>query len=266
MLKIVFISGCILLTTISRGQEKDAVELTLDDCIQEALQNNIAIKTAKNNELIARSNQFQSLMNFLPSVTANINYDFFFGTTFDVNAARQVSATTNSSSPNISANWVLFNGLSNLNTRRQRNYEYKSASESVRDVQLTTEANILEFYLNVILGQENIKVAEERVTLLEAQLDREEKRESVGVGNMESVYNFRSQLATERLNLQNLRNDLQRNQLTLFQAMQLELAQINYQVAPIEISEDELLLEADPFDQVLQECLDINPGLNSAKA
>lgn len=240
--------------------------LTLDECITTALQNNIDIKRARNNELIAKSNNIQSLMEMLPSITAGVNYDYFIGTTFDVNAARQVSATTNSSNPNISGNWNLFNGLSNYHTRKQREKEYSQAQSTVQGTILSTRANILGAYLNVVLSSENIKIAEERVGLLSSQLEREEKRESVGVGNLESVYNFRSQLATERLNLTNLQNAYERNKLLLLQAMQLDPTAANYEVEVFDVSASDLTQEADPFTDVLGESLDYSPAIRAAQA
>lgn len=265
MKTLLYLITC-LVTFNAFAQNKDVKVLTLDECISTALQNNIQIKRAKNNELIARSNDFQSLMEMLPNINANINYDYFFGTTFDQSAARQVSATTSTSNPNLTANWVLFNGLSRNNTKKQRAQEYLAAEGTTANTRLTTEANILASYLNVVLSQENIEVAKQRVDLLSSQLDREVKRESVGVSNLELVYNFRSQLANERLNLTNLENDFERNRLTLLQAMQLDPTAADYEVETYQVSEEDLLQETTPFLQVLNESLGYNPALRSAEA
>ena len=238
--------------------------LTLDECISTALQNNIDLKRARNNELLAKSNNLQSLMEMLPTISAGVNYDFFVGTTFDQNAARQVTATTNSSNPNLNVGWAIFNGFSNYHTRKQRENEYQGAQSNVDGTILTTRANILGSFLNVVLSKENIKIAQERVDLLSSQLEREEKRESVGVGNMESVYNFRSQLATERLNLNNLQNQYESNKLQLLQAMQLDPTAARYEVETFDISSEDLTEEADPFAEVLDQSLSYSPSIRSA--
>ncbi|MEM9325710.1 MAG: TolC family protein [Bacteroidota bacterium] len=264
MRKSALIVVLISISSVSLAQRQERV-LTLDECITIALNNNLDIKQARNNELIAKSNNLQSLMELLPSLNASANYDYFFGTTFDQNAARQVTATTNSSNPNVSANWTLFNGLSTINTRRQRSFEYESAQNLFDDTKLTTEANILLFYLNAVTSQENIKVAEQRVELLTAQLDREEKRESVGVGNLESVYNFRSQLANEQLTLVNSQNQYRRDLLALLQAMQLDPTASQYSVESFSADSTSLLKEEDPFSNVLNQALSYSPALRSAE-
>ena len=267
MKRLLLISSAVLLGLLCQAQEnQETVALTLDQCITTALENSIDIKRSKNNELIARSNNFQSLMQFLPSVSADINWDISVGNQFDQNTLQVVNVTTQRSNPNVSANWVVFQGLSNLNRKKQRQNEYLAAQESTQDSELTAEANILASYLNVILSEENIRISQQRVDLLTAQLDRAEKRESVGVGNMEDVFNFRSQLANEQLNLANLENTYERNKLALLQGMQLDPTAANYQVEPYAITETDLLEEPAPFATILNDALNNNPAMRAADA
>ncbi len=254
------------LTTLIASAQDDQTKnvLTLDNCIDMALERNISLKQARNNEIIAESNRFQSVMNFFPSVTAGINYDFFFGNFFDTNAARQVSATTNSSNPNISTNVILFNGLSNHYGLQQSKQQQNAALQNTRSAAQDVESTILTMYLNVILDKENIKIAEERVTLLQSQLEREQKRESVGVGNLETVYNFQGQLANQRLTLNNFNNQLKSDMLALFQAMQMDPNESDVQ--PYDVEEGELLLNVDPFEVILEESLNSSPALKAANA
>ncbi len=264
MRKLFFLFLIVGYTTLA--QDTSRVVLTLDECIQTALNNNLSIQRAQNNRLIAKSNQLQSIMGHLPSINAQVNYDFFFGTTFDVNAARQVTATTRSSQPRISANYNLFNGFATHSTRQQRTSELVAAEENVEATKIQTEANIMEAYLAVLLGEENIRISQERVDFLQAQLDRAVSRESVGVGNMEEVFNFRSQLATEKLNRQTLENQYQSDKLRLLQAMRLDVTEFEYAIEAIEESDEELLNEVDPFSTVLTDIMGINPSLRGALA
>lgn len=262
-----FIFGTILMMYfLSSAQEVQKVqELSLDECINVALERNIGLKRAKNNELIAKANRFQAIMNFFPSVSAGINYDYFLGNFFDQNAARQVSSTTNSSNPNLSANATLFNGFSNQYLLKQRINEERSAKANVDNAVLNVRANVLSSYLDVVLSQENLKIAEERVELLENQLDREEKRVSVGVGNLDAVYNLRSQLSNEKQNLIDARNLVESTKLTLIQSMQLD-PKNRYEVRPEFIAEEDLLADLEPFDLILGEALELNPLIEGAEA
>lgn len=252
-----------MLLIIETGKAQEVI--TLDRAIEIALENNIQLKRAKNNALIAKANKFQALMNYLPSVAAAVNYDFFFGTFFDTNAAKQISATTNSSNPRIDVNAVLFNGFSNTYNLKSRNAAEDAAGHDIETQNIIVKSTVLSTYLNVLLDRENIKISEDRIELLNRQLDREIKRESVGVGNMEQVYNFRSQLANENLNRTNLENQYQRDRLALLQTLQLDPSN-EYEIETYAVSEDEILLEAEPFDQVLVASLDFAPDLKRAEA
>ncbi len=239
--------------------------LTLDDCVNFALENNIALKRAKNGELTAKANHFQAIMNFFPSLNASTNYDFFFGNFFDQNAARQVSETTNSSNPRLNSGVVIWNGFANQYTLKQRVQERKAAEENVKNTQLTVETNILFFYLSVATSKETVKVSQDRVNNLQEQLDREVKRIEVGVGDPQTAYQLRGQLSNEKLNLTNAQNQLRSNLLLLVQEMQLD-TEAAYDISTVEVSDEDLLLDIDPFDEVLSESLDINPQLKGSEA
>jgi outer membrane protein len=229
------------------------------------MENNIALQQVKNNALIADSNHFQALMNFLPSLNARTNYSYNFGTFFDTNAAKQVSATTNSSSPGLSSNLLLFSGFSNQYERKARWHQSESAANGIEEQKVIVRSTILGSYLNVVLDKENIIISKDRIELLEAQLDREQKRESVGVGNLDLVYSFKSQVATEKLNLVNMDNRLKSDQLVLLQALGVDLSD-EYEIAPYNFKEEEVLLEAETFEGVLKTSLEYAPGVKRAQA
>lgn len=259
------ISGVLFLSLLSLSAQNEPKVLTLEECLDYAIQNNISLKRAKNGELIADANKFQSLMNFLPSLSAAVNYDYYFGTFFDTNAARQVTETTNSSNPNLSSRLILFNGFANQYSLKQSVQEQKSARAGVKNAELGVKVNTLTAYLTTVLGKENLRISGERLELLKNQLDREEKRVSVGVGNLDAVYNLKSQLSNEKLNYINLKNAVESSLLTLIQAMQLD-PKDNYDIAKVNVDEVELLLGGDSFDQILSESFNASPNLEQAGA
>lgn len=239
--------------------------LTLEGCLDIAMENNIDLKRAHNNALIAKSNQLQAMMGFLPSLEARTNYDFFFGTFFDTNAARQVSSTTRSSNPNVRTNLTLFNGMANHHRVKARWHDNQAAENSIEEQKLNVRATILGAYLNVVLDKENIKISEKRMALLEAQLDREIKRESVGVGNLEQVYNFKSQLANEKLNQVNLTNRLKSDRLLLLQALGIKDTN-GYEVEAYDFQEMELTQPVGTYEDILETSLAYSPSIKRAKS
>lgn len=234
--------------------------LTLEDCIQIALENNIEVKRAQNNAIAAKANKIQALANYLPDLNANFGYDFYQGNTFDQTAARLVTTTTSQFAPNLRSSVVLFNAFANTYNYKRRANEYDAAEQAIEASKVQVRASVLGAYLNVLLDRENIRISEQRIELLQAQLEREEKRVSVGVSNPESVYNFRSQLANERLVRVQAQNTFERDKLSLIQMLQLDATE-EYEIAEMETNDEEILLEVAPYEDVLAASLSYSPAL-----
>ncbi len=240
-------------------------ELSLDDCIKIALKNNYQIKRAENSALIAKSNRVQALLEYLPNLNAAINYRIDIGPTFDNNTGTFVNRTTRRSNPGIASTFIIFNGLRNTYQYKRTQNQEESSQFALESAKIDTESGVLAAYLNVVLDRERIKIANERVKLLSEQLNREVKRESVGVGNLESVYNFKSQLANENLNLVNLTNTLKADKLRLIQLLSLKEDR-DYEIKQYELEENEFLVKVDPFESVLNSALGYSPQLKSARS
>lgn len=252
-----------IIFTVDHTQAQEVKRLTMEECIDIALSNNISLQRTRNNALIAESNRKQALLNFLPNLQARINYDFYTGTFFDTNIGRQVTSASSSSGPNINTNIVIFNGLSNHHNRKQRENEFRASKLDVEDGKQAVTTEVIGLYLNVAAGGENIKISENRIDLLTQQLEREEKREKAGVGKIEEIYNLRSQVANERLNLVTLQNTYERSKLLLLQALQLENVR-DIEIAKPEIDESDLNENVESYETVIQQATDYSPALKSA--
>lgn len=239
--------------------------LTLDDCLTIALDNNIQLKRAKNNAAAAKSNDFQAIMNFLPSVNAFANYQFSSGSNFDNNSGNFVTGNLQNSGPGVQANWTIFNGFNNIHYKKTTAKNLESSANQIRAQEQQVQSTVLGFYLAVVLDKENINISNARIQLLEAQLTRAEKRQSVGVDNLEQVYNLRSQLASEKLNLVNIQNLHRSDMLSLLQSLQLNTLQ-GYDLAPYDFESEQDLTQKDNFSAVLDKSLSYSPNIKSAEA
>lgn len=251
----------ILFSSVTLAQDV----LTLDKCIEIALENNLQVKTAENNVLIAKSNKTRALMLFLPDLNAAANYRLNFGLGFDETSGRFVDRITRSSSPGIFSSWTVFNGFQNTYRLKRRNYEKMSAENALSNAKLDAKNNVLVAYLNVTLDRERIRISEDRIKLLSGQLEREKQRESVGVGDMEQVNNFESQVATEKLNLVTLTNTLKADKLQLLQILTMD-KMVDFDIEPETFNDADLLEQPVPFDQVLSASMTFSPGLKGANA
>ncbi|MEP0986730.1 TolC family protein [Ekhidna sp.] len=258
-----FIFGLILLIGGFAVAQDSVRVLTLQECLNMASSRNLTIKQNQNNLIGAQSNKRQAYYNFLPNLNASGGYTYFDGNNIDF-SGQVVSNTSRSSRPSISSNLVLFNAFANHHLLNRRKHEYESSRYQLEDSKIAIKATVIRNYLSVLVDTENVRISDQRLEFLEEQLDREKKRVSVGVGNLETVYNFQSQVANEKLNNVNLNNQYQSDLLALLQSIQLE----NYsgvRIAPLDLESLEILIEYDPFDQVLEEIMQYSFLLKSAE-
>ena len=241
------------LACYAQEQDADIKTMTLEECIQIALNKNLGVKTAENNLLAARSNKTQAKFNFLPNLNASVGFSTRDGSAIN-NAGAVVSNTSDQSQPRISSNFTLFNALANHHLLNRRRHEYEASRYQLEDAKIAIEATVTRSYLSVLVDQENVRISDQRLSLLEDQLDRERKRESVGVGNLETVYNFQSQVATERLNNVNLKNLYQSDLLALLQSLQLNDG-TDVRIVPLDLENIDILLEYEEYPIVLDEIL-----------
>ncbi|MEM0938670.1 MAG: TolC family protein [Bacteroidota bacterium] len=255
-----FIFGFILLSTVvSWAQE--VRELTLDECINMALSRNLTIKQNQNNLIGAESNKRQAYYNFLPNLNAQFNHSYTDGS--DIVAGSVVSFRSWNARPWLRSSFTFFNAFANHHLLSRRKHEFEATRFQLEDAKLTVTATVIRNYLNVLVDTENVQISDQRLGFLEEQLDREKKRVSVGVGNLETVYNFQSQVANERLNNVNQKNQYQSDLLNLLQSIQIENYN-NVRLQSLELENLEILMDYDDYDEVLNDVLNYSFRLKSA--
>ena len=222
--------------------------LTLDECLSIAMSNNIALRQVRNNTRIAKANDFQSIMNYLPSVSGFGNYNWNNGTSFDNSSGQFFTGSRESSFMTVNAELVLFNGFRTHYNKKANSIALDASLNSIKAQEQVIQSSVLGSYLSVVLDKEAVKISKARIELLKGQLEREKKREEVGVGNLEQVYNFQSQLANENLNLITRENQYQRDLLGLVQSLGMTVSK-PYKVAPY-IFEDEKKSFRFPYSKV----------------
>lgn len=248
-----FIFGTLLSIGVATVAQDSVRVLTLQQCIEMASSRNLTIKQNQNNLYGAQSNRRQAYYNFLPNLNASGGYTYFDGNNIDF-SGQVVSNTSRSSRPAISSNVVLFSAFANHHLLNRRKHEYESSVYQLEDSKIAIKATVIRNYLSVLVDTENVRISDQRLDFLEEQFDREKKRVSVGVGSPETVYNFQSQVANEKLNNVNLKNQYQSDLLALLQSIQSE-DYAGVRIAPLDLESLEILVEYDPYKQVLDEIL-----------
>lgn len=254
---------CLALVTLSSLTFAQRT-LTLEECIDIALDNNISIKTARNNAISARAGYTQSKFNFLPNLSAFAGHNWSEGLQFDQTVGNLVNTTALSGSGSLSAGITIFNGFRNILTMGQRKLQYEASLQTIKSNIQVTEAQVIGSFLDIISTKEQLKIAVQTLELLNDQLARQESIERAGTGSMEQVYNFRSQIAQQKLAKVNLENQLATSELTLLQLLLLDTSQ-EYEFEGVTSSDAELEQEIEEFTAIYARAESFSPGLRSAE-
>ncbi len=238
--------------------------LSLEQCIEIALENNINIKTARNNAISAKAGFTQSKFNFLPSLNANASHSWNEGLQFDQTVGDLVNTTTLGGSGSLSAGITIFDGFRNLLTVDQRKLQYEASLQTIESNIQVTEAAVIGAFLDIISTKEQLKIANQTLELLNDQLERQESIERAGTGSMEQVYNFRSQIAQQKLAIVGQQNQLATSELTLVQLLLLDASE-EYEFEGISIADASIEQELEGFPSIYDKALDYSPALKSAE-
>lgn len=238
--------------------------LTLEECIDIALDNNISIKTARNNAISARAGYKQSKFNFLPNLNAGASHSWSEGLQFDQTVGDLVNTTTLGGSGSLSAGVTLFDGFRNVLTMDQRKLQYEASLQTIESNIQITESAVIGSFLNIISTKEQLKIASQTLELLNGQLSRQESIERAGTGSMEQVYNFRSQIAQQKLAMVNLQNQLATSELSLIQLLLLDAGE-QYEFSGVSTADAALEQEMEEFGDIYSRAEAFSPSLKSAE-
>ena len=213
----------LLLTACGYAPAQNAVQLTLQQCVDLALERNLQIRQLGNTAEIARVRNDQILYRYLPTFNGALNYTRNFGTTFNAFTFQRSNQSTDFSNPRLTLNWTLFSGLANTYALQQTLCNLAAAEYNTDAMRNTVLTNVLGTYMQIVFDMGNLQIQRNKMQVLEAELDRQQKRVEAGVAVETQVLNLRSQLATEQLALVNNQNQLERDKLQLLQLLQMDI-------------------------------------------
>ncbi len=198
-------------------------QLTLQQCVDQALENNLTIRRQK--LALEQSSIDKTQADWAwwsPNVNAGVNFNRTFGTVFDNVLFSRVERPTNTSSPFLQLDWQLFGGLGRYYTRKQVQNTLLANTKGLERTKNTVVSNVVLAYMQVVLDLTNINISRTRIDLLKGQLDRVQRLFQAGAGVQFDVLNVQSQIAIEEINLTNAYNLYRRDKVTLLQLVMVE--------------------------------------------
>ena len=196
---------------------------SLEDCIFYAYENNINIKQQALNSEYSDNILNQSKIQLAPNLNAGANHSYSFGRALDETTYRYTdNQTTISDNLNISSSVTLFNGLQQLNTIQQNEFNLLSSLQDLEKLKNDISLFLASGYLQILFNIELLQVAKDQHDLTLQQVQRTDKLVSAGSLARGSLLEIQAQAAGEELNVIEAQNLLDISYLNLTQMLDLD--------------------------------------------
>ncbi|NOR88451.1 MAG: hypothetical protein GQ527_12660 [Bacteroidales bacterium] len=205
VITVVFLGSIVLTTLSAKAQET----WSLVQCIDYAVQNNIALNVADNNTGKQQINLRESKARILPTLNMGSGVNMSFGRNIDGNTNEITYDQTLSNNYWISSSIDLFQGLVKYNAIGFNKYLLSATKEEAFYVKNKLVFDVLTAYYIVLYSKGLRNVAQSQVTLSEMQFERMQKLVDIGRESPITVQELKSQWASDKLSLtqsQNLYN------------------------------------------------------------
>jgi len=208
------------LTSTATAQQMQ--QITLEQAIDLALQNNINLLQAENNMMIQDANIRSAQADFLPNLNAGFNGQRRTGRQFVQETLQFDDFTTNTIGGNLSSNIIVFDGFRNIQNLRSAQSARLSAAEMLERQRENVIFNTAVAYLNVILGEELLVIARENLESSRKQLEQTQAQVEVGMRPMVDQYNQEALVARNEFEIVQQENSLNMARLNLIRIMAID--------------------------------------------
>ena len=243
-----------------------AETLTLDDCIELALQNRASIVAARGNERLAKWNQTWALGQFLPSMGGSYAYNKGKETSIEPPNITLADDTLTTQDIGPNKNWNFSADMAFVNVPNWFNYfgarqsKIKAHLDVINSEQDLIYSVKLSYYA-YLASVENVDVQERAVERSEEQLKLNESRFELGSASRSDVLKQKVQVGNDELAFLQAQNSVVTSKASLAYTIGIDPNRED-----IEFSTDYSAREYDgTLDQAMQFGLEREPGLLSAE-
>lgn len=193
-------------------------ELTLKDAISIALQRNTDLQRSANSIKSYKTNVLSAYGNFLPSLSANGNYNWsksiikegtvqnFGGGVINVGA---ITTTNETYTAGVNSSLTLFDGLSSFANLSKSKNDLEAARLNLERMKQDVVFQTISLYYDVINSGQLLKVKGDDLTWNQKNLETINERNKLGAVTMADVYKQQVQVGNAELALVQAKNDFE---------------------------------------------------------
>ncbi len=224
MKKIMLATAAILLFFI-KGSGQDSTgqsqALTLKQCIETAVTNNIDVKRSE----YAMQNDRVSLQlakgQLLPVLNSAVTHGSNQGRNINPYTNTYINQSVSFANYGLDGSANLFSGLSVQNAIKQYALNYEAGKMNLQQQRDNTTISVILAYLAVLSNQDQLTLANQLADVTRRQAERLAILNKEGATAPSTFYDMKGQLATDELNIVSTKNTLETAKLTLAQLMNI---------------------------------------------
>lgn len=200
-MKNIFVAACLMVASVASAET-----WSLDSCVSYAISHNINVQSRLLQEENGRLGVTEAKDRFLPNINGYGSQSFSFGRGL---TAENTYANRNTSSFSVGANLSLpiFQGLAGVRRLDYAKASLKALLEQTEAAKDDVTLNVITQYLQALYAGELLQVARERLKISTSELQRRQTLLEAGKIPELDIYEARSQVSQDELNLVNCTND-----------------------------------------------------------
>lgn len=207
-----------------RAQDNGSATLTFREAVSIALKNNVTLNQQKNNLYSRQVQKNQSVAALLPAIQIQGYASHTDGNQPNPNGGELLDLSVDNVGANIEAGLTVFNGLNRINTINQTANAFKAQTAFVKRTEQDVIYNVASQYLQVLLDEELLRIAEESFNTQNVVLDQLKEQVRLGARPEADLYTQDAQVRNLELTALRAKVTLENDKALLAQTLQLDPA------------------------------------------
>ena len=238
-LKITFTTLIFCVSFYMQGQT-----LTLQECVELALEKNITIKQSELDIANAELDKSNAFGNFLPNINAQTSHSWNIGLNQNITTGLLENLTTQFSSLGVNMGVDIYNGLQNVKRLHRANLAIIAQQYNLADISDDTALLVANSYLQVMFNREQLGVQESQFAVSLKELERTKILIEAGVLTTRDIFELDANIASQQQSVVQAQNNLRLTKINLAQLLLIT----DYENFDIAVEAFDV-----PFPQILDE-------------
>lgn len=239
--------------------------MTLEQCIRYAIDNNLQIRQAQDAMTQSGINLSRAKATLLPSFNSYSQGTNSFGRSIDPVTNQYVNAQSQNFVSQLSAELVLFGGLTKLNDVRQARWQQEAGKWNLQKVKDDIGLTVANQYLQWLLLKHRRVQVQEQLKNDSMQLELVIKQSNLGAANPAKLSEQKAIVYTTLSTLTDLDAQISRARLALQQTMNFDL-RVPIEIADIDLPELDIDVQEKDLNDILDNRIDRLPAVEFANS